>query len=97
MTLTAGRILRSKNVKLEGCYRLDFAPALGSGTQNVRHVTGQTLPKVRIAQKGNDFAIIEVACGCGEMIQIKCNYAGANLSAKPTGQENVQETQNAVS
>jgi len=96
MTLTAGRILRSGNVKLDGCYQLEVVGAPGGG-RNVTPSAGRTPPKVRIVQKESDFAVIEVACGCGEVIQIRCNYAGADSPAEQPGQENAQEAQNAVS
>jgi len=92
----AGRILRSRNVKLEGCYQLDVIGGPVTGGRNVKYAAGRT-PKVRIAQKEDDFAIIEVVCGCGQTMQIRCNYAGAKPSAQPARQENSQEAQNAVS
>ena len=97
MTVTAGRVLRGKDVKLDGSYQLDVVQTPVSGKKTSGRAAGQVPPKVRIAQKAGDFAIIEVACGCGEIIQIKCNYAGAKPSPQPAQQENIQEAQNAIS
>jgi hypothetical protein len=91
MTLTAGRVLRSGNVKLDGRYQLEVIGAPAGGSRNITRSAGQAPPKVRIIRKESDFAIIEVACGCGEVIQIRCNYAGAKSSGEQPGQENAQE------
>ncbi len=90
MTLTAGRVLRNGNVKVDGRYRLEVGGAAGGG-RNVARSADHRPPKARIIRKESDFAIIEVACGCGEVIQIRCNYAGANSSDERPGQENAQE------
>jgi hypothetical protein len=90
MTLTAGRVLRSGNVKLDGCYQLEVIGAPAGGGRNITRSAGQA-PKVRVIRKESDFAIIEVTCGCGEVIQIRCNYVGAKSSGEQPGQENAQE------
>jgi hypothetical protein len=96
MTLTAGRILRSNNVKLSGAYQLDIAQG-ASRAKLARQPAGPLTPKVRIAENRKDFAIIEVSCGCGEIIRIKCNYGSATASGQSANTKPTQETQNAVS
>ncbi len=76
---TAGRILKSNEVKLEGQFHLDTAQAgLDSPKQQV---AASSAPQVRILENHPEYAGIEVTCSCGTRMSLKCEYAGAAAKA----------------
>lgn len=76
---TAGRILKSNEVKLEGQFHLDTAQAgLDSPKQQV---AASSAPQVRILENHPEYAVIEVTCSCGTRMSLKCEYAGAAAKA----------------
>lgn len=79
MMRTAGRILKSNEVKLEGQFHLDTAQAgLDSPKQQV---AASSAPQVRILENHPEYAVIEVTCSCGTRMSLKCEYAGAAAKA----------------
>ena len=79
MIRTAGRILKSNDVKLEGQFHLDAANVgLDSPKQQV---TPLSAPQVRILENHPEYAVIEVTCSCGTKMSLKCEYAGAAAQA----------------
>ena len=79
MIRTAGRILKSNDVKLEGQFHLDVVKAgLDSPKQQV---AASSAPKVRILENHPEYAVIEVTCSCGTRMSLKCEYAGAAAQA----------------
>jgi len=79
MIRTAGRILKSNDVKLEGQFLLDAAQAgLDSPKQQV---VASSAPQVRILENHPEYAVIEVTCSCGKRMSLKCEYAGAAAQA----------------
>ena len=75
MKKTAGRILKSNDVKLEGRFHLDvghIAPSRTKG-KNVALAT----PQVRIVESHPEFGVIEITCSCGTKTYLRCEYAGA--------------------
>ncbi|TSA56511.1 MAG: hypothetical protein D4R45_00675 [Planctomycetaceae bacterium] len=79
MIRTAGRILKSNDVKLEGQFHLDAANA-GSGSPK-QQVVPLSAPQVRILENHPEYAVIEVTCSCGTKMSLKCEYAGAAAQA----------------
>lgn len=79
MVRTAGRILKSNDVELEGQFHLDVAKA-GLGLPK-QQVAASSAPKVRILENHPEYAVIEVTCSCGTTISIKCEYASATAQA----------------
>jgi hypothetical protein len=79
MIRTAGRILKSNDVKLEGQFTLDVAKA-GSNLPK-QQVAASSAPQVRILENHQEYAIIEVTCCCGTKLSLKCEYAGAPAQA----------------
>ena len=75
MIKAAGRILKSNDVKLEGRFHLDAAKA-GSGMPR-QQVAASSAPQVRVVENNPEYAVIEVTCGCGRKMSLKCDYAGA--------------------
>ena len=80
MIRTAGRILKSNDVKLEGQFHLDAAKTgLDLPKQKIEP---SSEPKVRILENHPEYAIIEVTCSCGSRVSLKCEYAGATAKAQ---------------
>ena len=75
MIKTAGRILKSNDVKLEGQFHLDVTQA-GSNLQK-QQVAALSEPQVRVLENHPEYAVIEVTCSCGRKMSLKCEYAGA--------------------
>ena len=87
-----GHILKSKDVKLEGRFRLDAG--LGDlGLANGENVTSSPA-QVRIVENHPEFAVIEVTCGCGAKTQIKCEYTDAQSTEQGPDQKNNGENEN---
>ena len=74
MIKTAGRILKSNDVKLEGQFQLDVTKA-GSGMPG-QQVAASSTPQVRVVENNPEYAVIEVTCGCGRKMSLQCDYAG---------------------
>jgi hypothetical protein len=69
------RIIRSDEVKLEGCFRLNANQA---GKSNERQMTEDRQWQVSIVENHEEFAIIEISCCCGERMYLRCEYASTN-------------------
>jgi hypothetical protein len=82
MIKTAGRIIKSDNVKLEGQFHLDPANA-GSDLPRPQ-AAALAEPEVRILENHPQYAVIEVTCSCGNKMSLKCEYAGPS---EQVGQE----------
>jgi hypothetical protein len=79
MIKTAGRILKSNDVKLEGRFHLDLAKA---GLQVPKQqVAASAEPQVRVLESHPEYAVIEVTCSCGRKMSVKCDYAAATAQA----------------
>jgi hypothetical protein len=79
MIRTAGRIIKSDNVKLEGQFHLDVEK--GGLDLPKQQVAASSAPQVRILENHPQYAVIEVTCSCGSKISLKCEYAGAAAEA----------------
>jgi hypothetical protein len=75
MIKTVGRIIKSKDIKLEGRFLLDVAN-LGSDLP-MPQAAASTTPQVRVLESHPQYAVIEVTCSCGRKMSLKCDYAGA--------------------
>ena len=74
MIRTAGRILKSNEVKLEGQFHLD---ATKDGLDLPKQkIAASSAPQVRILENHPEYAVIEVTCSCGTRMSVKCEYAG---------------------
>jgi len=75
MIKTAGRILKSNDVKLEGQFHLEVTNA---GLQVPKtQAAASSEPQVRVLENHPQYAVIEVTCGCGRKMSLKCEYATA--------------------
>lgn len=80
MLKTVGRILKSKDVKVEGRFLLDVAN-LGADLPKPQ-AAALAAPKVRVLENHPQYAVIEVTCSCGRKMSLKCNYAGAAVQGR---------------
>ncbi len=84
MVRTAGRILKSNDVNFEGQFHLD--PTKAGSNLPKQQVAASSAPQVHILENHPQYAIIEVTCGCGTKMSLKCEYADAPSQA-PDGPE----------
>jgi len=75
MVGTAGKVLKSSEVEVEGKVSLDLGGIVTLG-QNASHQT--PVPgapaKVRVLENQKDYAVMEVTCSCGRKTVIRCDY-----------------------
>jgi hypothetical protein len=80
MIKTAGRILKSNDVTLEGQFHLEVT---NNGSQVPKaQAAASSEPQVRVLENHPQYAVIEVTCGCGRKMSLKCEYATA-VAQKP--------------
>lgn len=74
MEKTAGHIIKSSDVRVEGRFRLDGSQSgpCSTGTKGMVLAGAQA----RIVESQAEFAVIEVTCGCGARNYIRCEYIG---------------------
>jgi hypothetical protein len=75
MGKTAGHILKSDNVRMEGQFRLDTSQGMPPPA-NARN-TALASAQVHVVESHPEFAVMEVICGCGAKINIRCEYTDA--------------------
>ena len=90
MEKAAGRILKNRNVKMEGRFHLD-ARQTPQGSGRKKNGAAQ----VRIVEKHPEFAVVEVTCSCGEKTEIRCEYADAQSTEQKQVPQNDGENDNA--
>ncbi|MGB2808057.1 MAG: hypothetical protein WBC22_09960 [Sedimentisphaerales bacterium] len=89
MPKTAGHILKSDEVKLEGQFRLDVAQVQSQTGGPKEQSAAMTAPQVRIVEKHPEFADIEITCSCGTKTYLKCEYTDTQTTEE-TGTQNGQ-------
>ena len=77
MVKTAGHILKSEDVKLEGRFRLDLKQPVSAEDGPIGTKAPLAAPQARIAEKQSDFAVIEIVCSCAKKTYLKCEYSSA--------------------
>lgn len=91
MIRTAGRILKSEDVKLEGQYRLD-APQGGIAGASIKPPAASSVPaKACVLESHADHVLIEITCSCGTKMVLKCDYAGAQKPGDSQTQNGADE------
>ena len=85
MEKTARHVIKGNDVKLEGQVRLD----VGQGDPSLANEKNATssLAQVRIVENHPEFAVLEVACGCGAKTHIKCEYSDAQHTEQGSDQK----------
>ncbi len=86
MPKTAGHILKSDEVKLEGQFRLDVAQVQSQTGGPKEQSPALADPQVRIVENHPEFADIEITCSCGIKTHLKCEYAGTQVTEEPKAQ-----------
>ena len=78
MTPKQIKVLKSDQVKVSGTVRLTPGGAAPVRTASSAQAdTSAGVPEqARIVESNNEYAIIEVTCGCGAKSHIQCNYSG---------------------
>ena len=72
MAITARRILKSEDVKIEGRFQLATEKLGCSPPQQDNAVS--VSPAVRIIEKQSEYAVIEITCSCGRKTTLRCEY-----------------------
>ena len=72
MLKTGVNILKSRDVKVEGEFRLDIDQPAEQTPRPQSHAVAA--PQVRIVENHPEYALIELTCACGNKSQIKCQY-----------------------
>ncbi len=80
MPKTAGHILKSDEVKLEGRFRLDVAQVQSQAGGTKEQTPALKAPQVRIVENHPEFADIEITCACGIKTHLKCQYIGTQVT-----------------
>ena len=70
-----GHILKSNDVKLEGRFRLNVGQNIPNSSNQKK--ANLSSAQVRIVENHPEFAVMEVTCGCGAKINIRCDYTNA--------------------
>ena len=81
MNTMAGQVLKADNVNMQGQYRLEVNPVPSaspdpSSAAATSAVTGTASvgPQVRIVENCNEYAVLEVTCGCGQKTLVQCAF-----------------------
>jgi hypothetical protein len=86
MPKTAGHILKSDEIKLEGQFRLDVAQVQSQTGGPKEQSPALNAPQVRIVENHPEFADIEITCSCGRKTNLKCEYTGTKVTEEPKAQ-----------
>ena len=83
MGKTQGRILKSKDVILQGRIQLGMVQTSHKAAKSQNSALVE--PQVRIVEKHSEFAVIEITCSCGTKTHIKCEYT--EIEQPATGEQ----------
>ncbi len=95
MPATQHNLLKSTEVKIEGVFKLDIAPAAAPQARCHSPAPEQTAPQVVVAESYPDFAVLEVTCPCGRKLFVKCLY-GSGMQQPPRQQQDPVLENNAI-
>ena len=78
-----GHVVKANQVRLEEPVRLSIG---GTSTPQHPGTAATDVPaRIRVTQSNPDFAVLEVICSCGRVIQVHCEYAHAGAAAVAGG------------
>jgi hypothetical protein len=66
-----GRVLRSSQVKLEGCCELG---RIGTGLDVAGEAPAPSAEQVRIAEQRDSYTVLEILCSCGAKLVVRCEH-----------------------
>lgn len=78
MEQTAGKILKSNQVNIEGKYKLELSQTNHRSHDSLNNTLKS--PQVKIIENNEGYVVIQVICSCGEQINLKGNYITQNKS-----------------
>jgi hypothetical protein len=78
-----GHVLKANQVRFDEPVRLSIGNGPAPEQDDSRQAHGQ--PRVRLAETGPDFAVIEVICSCGRVAHVRCEYATTDAASGPAG------------
>ena len=87
---THAKILKGSEVKVEGKFTLEVAQIEQETPQETS--TDLVEPQVRILQNESEFSVIEITCSCGELLNLRCEYAADKKSEIPQQKVEPKET-----
>ncbi len=80
METTAGQVLKANDVNMQGQFRLELgATSPASPMPSTAPVSpaapavSTAGPQVRIVETCNEYAVLEVTCGCGQKHLVRCD------------------------
>ena len=82
-TRTMRHILKAAEVTFDEPLRLGLDPVAPS--RDRQPPAASDGPGVRVAQSHAQYAILEVACSCGQTTYVRCDYGAANPVSTPPG------------
>jgi hypothetical protein len=74
-------VIKANDVKMSGTVTLSNGGQSRAVSMPVQQNTQQST-HVTIVESNEQFAVIQVNCGCGEKIHIKCDYAGSSVAVE---------------
>jgi hypothetical protein len=78
-----GHVLKANQVRLEEPVRLSIGGM--SATHHPGADATEAPARIRVTESNADFAVLEVTCSCGKVIQVHCEYAHAGAAPVPGG------------
>ena len=85
---STGRIIKAKDIKLDGNFRLNTGYA-DSNTPNAsagNGIASGTTLQVNIVENHAEYAVLEVTCSCGAKTHLKCQYENTQANQQPQNQ-----------
>ncbi len=73
MEETPGHVLKSNDVKVDGCFRLEADQSVARQAKPGNATLAQA--QVVVVENHPEFAVMEVTCRCGDKTRIRCEYA----------------------
>ena len=80
-----GRIIKAKDVKLDGHFRINAGYDDSNTQSGSGNASGATL-QVNIVENHAEYAVLEVTCSCGAKTHLKCQYDNTQTNQQPQNQ-----------
>lgn len=87
MVKTSGRILKSEDVVFEGQYHLGMGRVQIGRDESPGKNAVSAPAQVRILENHPNYVVLEVSCGCGTKICVRCDYTNSRTPDNPQGKD----------
>ena len=77
MLKTQGHIIKSGDIEIQGSIQLGLTGPSVSRSTAGRQAEVSANHQVTILENTAQFAVLEITCGCGEKIRVRCEYSNA--------------------